>query len=89
MRQGARYFDIHLITIPLMFLFGLLVVKGWLPRPTEQGGYDRLLPFLVVALASLVNAVTLALFGNSLGKKILGLRAVAADGRTRLRLFNS
>ncbi|SEQ52288.1 RDD family protein [Faunimonas pinastri] len=86
LRLFARMLDIELALIPVLVLFVVLQKSGWIPSQPVLETYDPLPDMALFCSAYLFNAILAAIFGNSPGKKILGLRPVRSDGSGRLGL---
>jgi uncharacterized RDD family membrane protein YckC len=84
-RFWARLFDVLLSASLIMFAVGL--ARPSLYRPGGAFfGHEQLLGWLIIPVAMLVDALIYAVFGNTAGKAIAGIRVVNDRSRERLVL---
>jgi uncharacterized RDD family membrane protein YckC len=84
-RFFARWFDIwweEVLVVTLVSLVPGLTAARWL----QDSQFQALSSFLSFPVILLVDAACYRIFGNTPGKKLLGLRVVTADGN-QLRFF--
>lgn len=84
-RFFARTFDVWIISLPLVF-FSSMALSLLFPAYRaliEKPGFPQLFAILCLPLTLIVDSVVFKVFGNTLGKALLGLTVVNANG-TRL-----
>jgi uncharacterized RDD family membrane protein YckC len=83
-RFFARFIDLWVITLPVTFGVALLLgatVHGfvlWIQRP----GAEYVFSWLLLPLVLVLEAGSFALFGNTIGKVLLGIKVVTIDAQS-------
>lgn len=82
----ARWVDLIIFCLMIGFLLGIVFPEIFIDPTFLEGGKGKLLQFGLIWLTVPLELLVMALFGNTLGKSLMGIRVVDSETGKKIRL---